>query len=272
MPYRLTSTLTFHSSVADAWALADDDSRFHELVEDIRTHGIVEPIWITDAGEVVDGRHRLRAARIIGLESVPVQILPPERDPAEFAISVLCARRHLSSKGQVAYAAYLLFENIHRELVEMRTRGLRQGSEEATGSTESSVDYLAAKLGISIDTFQQAAKLHRLFRETPDLRAEWEPKIMTDDGPIGLGAAIAGIAGQAASAGRSPSRNSHLHRALSAWDKVAKPAAAWSSWTNEERDVVSEKIRLVVAQLPEPVLDVLSNSLRSARRSRDIAG
>ena len=272
MTARPTKSLTFHPSVAEAWSLPDTDSRFSELMEDIREKGILEPIWITAGGQIVDGRHRWRIAVELEMEEVPVQILPAEVDPAMFAISVLCARRHLSAKGQIAYAAYHLFEARHRELIDLRARGLRHGTEDGAGNNDDSVEFIAFKLGISIDTFQRAAKLHQLFHDQPELRAEWEPKIMAEIEPIGLGAAIAGIAGQASSAGRSPARNSNLHRALSSWDKIAKPAAAWTSWSNEERDLVSEKIRLVVAQLPEPVLDVLSNSLRSARRSRDIAG
>ena len=37
-----------------------DDAQFNEFVDDIRQHGQLVPIWISN-GEVVDGRKRLRS-------------------------------------------------------------------------------------------------------------------------------------------------------------------------------------------------------------------
>lgn len=267
MPERSTVSLRIHSAVRSAWELPDDDSRFLGLVADIRTHGILDPLRITEDGAVVDGRHRLRAAKLLDLDMVPVEVLRAGLEPAGVAISSLTARRHLTGKGQLAYAAYPLFAARHRELQESSSRGLRRGPQNSQPIPDS-VPAIAAALGISVDTFQQAARLHEIFAADAELKAEWEPKIMAEDNPIGLGAAIAGIAGQAASTDRTPARNSALARFASAWSHVATPASAWSKWTDAERDKAAETVRETVAKLPDPLLDVIRDALRSARRAR----
>ena len=52
-----------------------DESKLEELAESIRQHGIVQPLVVRQKGdsyELVVGQRRLQAARIIGLEKVPV--------------------------------------------------------------------------------------------------------------------------------------------------------------------------------------------------------
>lgn len=87
--------------------------------------------------------------------------------------------------------------------------------------------------------------------------------------PIGLGAALAGIAGQAASRGVTPARNSALRKWECAWHNLKRPAAAWDGWTAEERDYASATVQAVVTALPDPLLDVLRDALRTARRQRN---
>lgn len=54
-----------------------DESKLEELAESIRQHGIVQPLVVRRKGnsyELVAGQRRLQAARIIGLERVPVVV------------------------------------------------------------------------------------------------------------------------------------------------------------------------------------------------------
>jgi ParB-like chromosome segregation protein Spo0J len=50
------------------------DKEHARLVEDIRTHGVLQPIEITDDGMIIDGHERVRAARAIGLTEIPVRV------------------------------------------------------------------------------------------------------------------------------------------------------------------------------------------------------
>jgi hypothetical protein len=47
---------------------------FDELVESIRAEGIREPLTMKLDWSVIDGAHRLRAARLLGLSDVPVRV------------------------------------------------------------------------------------------------------------------------------------------------------------------------------------------------------
>jgi len=55
-----------------------DEAALRELADSIRTHGILQPLLVTDAGDdrytIIAGERRWRAARQAGLESVPAVI------------------------------------------------------------------------------------------------------------------------------------------------------------------------------------------------------
>lgn len=81
------------------------DDEYRRLCDDILKNGLKEPIW-TFEGHVVDGRHRLKACRELGIE-------PTFREwdgigsLIEFAFSKNFARRHLSQNQRVLLAAKL---------------------------------------------------------------------------------------------------------------------------------------------------------------------
>ncbi len=251
------------------WQLPEDSQSFRHLVESIRRNGILQALLVTSDGKIADGRHRWKAAKVAGLDDVPCSIVSEER-AREIALETLTARRHLTTKGQLAYGAYPLIAQAHHSAKEDWKQQLATGNREG-GSTHTTADNLAGELGISRDLFFQAARLHALFQENDDLRAEWEPRIMGPDEPIGLGAALAGMAGKAATAGttRAPTRNTTLARFTSAWGNLGKCAGGWSRWNDESRDTAAEAVRGAVSAMPDPLLDVLRDSLRAARRARN---
>jgi ParB-like chromosome segregation protein Spo0J len=76
--------------------------QFEELVEDIRRHGLRQPIVLLN-GAVLDGRNRLRACVADG---VPYRTVPFDgTDPLEFVISANLRRRHLSTSQRSMVAA-----------------------------------------------------------------------------------------------------------------------------------------------------------------------
>jgi len=81
--------------------LADDE--LHELADDIKRHGLHEPVWLWDDPErgvvLLDGRNRARGCQLAG-----VQIRTRRydgSDPIQFSISANVKRRHLTP-GQLA--------------------------------------------------------------------------------------------------------------------------------------------------------------------------
>ncbi len=87
------------------------------LKADIEQHGLIVPIVLTPAGEILDGRTRARICEELGIKLGPNDLnefynkmtvtLDPEeaRDPVAYVLSVNAARRHLS--GDQVIAVYL---------------------------------------------------------------------------------------------------------------------------------------------------------------------
>ena len=76
-----------------------------DLLKDIKLNGILQPIDITHENIILDGHHRFRAAKELGIKEVEVRV--PELidiSEDEYLISVALNRRHLS-EGQKAVLA-----------------------------------------------------------------------------------------------------------------------------------------------------------------------
>src|SRR5262245_57514049 len=87
------TTREFHP-VANIFPLMDG-AAFVELVEDVRLHGLREPVTLHPDGRVVDGRNRYRACMDVGIE--PTYRTWDEAvhgDLVAFVLSLNLRRRH----------------------------------------------------------------------------------------------------------------------------------------------------------------------------------
>lgn len=77
-----------------------DGQPLADLTDDIRQHGLREPIWLYE-GKILDGRNRWRACQAAGVE--PVFADYTGDDALAFAVSLNLHRRHLneSQRGMV---------------------------------------------------------------------------------------------------------------------------------------------------------------------------
>ena len=50
------------------------DERFDAMLTSVRQDGIQEPLTINLDWHIIDGQHRLAAARLLGIERVPVRV------------------------------------------------------------------------------------------------------------------------------------------------------------------------------------------------------
>lgn len=81
-----------------------EGAEFDDLVSDIATHGVREPIWLYE-GQIVDGRNRYRASAVAGADCPMREYLGD--DPAAFVISLNLKRRHLNESQRAMVAAKL---------------------------------------------------------------------------------------------------------------------------------------------------------------------
>jgi len=170
-----------------------DTEEWAAFVRDIQERGIQHPILVLRDGTVIDGWTRVLAARALKLETVPCQEVPPE-DAVEIMLRELLLRRNLP-KSQLAYAAYPLLEPAHQEAAARRMvtikENLRKGLvtpisySVADREQKGGVEGIAQRLGICLATFKQAAQLHKIFGEHPELREQFEPSIYDAEKPAG---------------------------------------------------------------------------------------
>ena len=148
---------TFHP-VADVFPLMAG-KEFDDLVEDVRTYGLREPIWLHQDGRIIDGRNRYRACVEAHREPRFQTYIGPDDSLMPFVVSLNLRRRHLNesqramvadrlagfshggdrSKGQICplsqtEAAKLL--NVSTRSIKTARRVLNAGSEHITGAVD----------------------------------------------------------------------------------------------------------------------------------------
>jgi N6-adenosine-specific RNA methylase IME4 len=85
------------------------DADYQALKDDIKKNGMLEPVWLSSDGRIIDGRHRYRAADELGQrEQCEAEALTTEYSPEELpeiVLSLNLRRRHLSESQRSMVAA-----------------------------------------------------------------------------------------------------------------------------------------------------------------------
>lgn len=268
--YRPVADLSIHPSIEDDPRLAKNDPRFRAMQNAWREAGTVPPLFVTAKGEIVDGRHKFWFAQAEAIDELPC-IEVTEAEVPQVILSALAGRNHIT-KGQRAYLAAPKLASAFQAALERRAQILATKGR-TNLSMIPSVDDLADQLGIGCRLLDQARRIHSFFAKEPKLRKEWEPKILADEDPIGLGAAIAGIGSQlsphkATGAELLAARNSHFAH-IRSWCTVhSKTVTAWVKLKPEEKDEAAVLLGKAVGTWPDEVLDTMSAAIRQARKAR----
>ncbi len=139
--------LAYHS-LANILPLMEGDA-FDELVEDIRTHGVREPITLFE-GQILDGRNRYRASQKAGIDCPIAEY--DGKDPVGFVVSLNITRRHLQTHERATAAA---------KLANASWGGKRKSGQDGSSHLDSSErvvtnEQAAAALDVSKDTVRRA--------------------------------------------------------------------------------------------------------------------
>jgi ParB-like chromosome segregation protein Spo0J len=101
---RPVSGLREHSGASSVPAISK--ASYRSLRGDIERRGLQVPLDVNAVGVVLDGHVRLRAARELGLEQVPVRVVAPA-DEFEYLLLAALLRRQLSPSQRAALAVEL---------------------------------------------------------------------------------------------------------------------------------------------------------------------
>jgi N6-adenosine-specific RNA methylase IME4 len=136
-----------------------DSSSYQAFKADIEARGVQVPLEINMANVVLDGHQRLRAARELKLEQLPVRVVAPA-DELEYMYKAVLERKHLSASQRAALALELdQHEQLRIQARKRQLANLRQNAEVASlpPRGEKSCEAIARTAGCSPRVVQDAA-------------------------------------------------------------------------------------------------------------------
>ena len=147
---------------------------YDDLVNSIREQGVRQPIHILSDKTVLDGRHRVRACKEIGIKEI--QALSHELDATkaiEFVVDTAIERRNLTKeqKIDIVLRSSGLIKKLEEEAVEYRKtfRGNKH-TELDTGSVEPVSKRTNERIGEMTGTSKATVtRMKRVKRESPEL-------------------------------------------------------------------------------------------------------
>jgi hypothetical protein len=256
-----------------SWETSEE---FQQLCDSIYDDGVITPLLVHPTGEmdletgaewaeIVDGRHRFAAyleTECTGRHSLPCVVT--ERPVNEIIIRTLVERRH-ASKGTRAYLVWPmmvpLIKPAGRPKKELPTESVINSPTQSVINSGRTLPELAERYGFSVDLFDQARRLHEIFATRKDLKADLEPGILSGD--IGLGAALAGIAGKTATENTTREDAPHrvlLERGFRALSTRFAPAK-WEAMPDPDKAVAANAAVDCVLAWPAEVQDRLRKAL-----------
>lgn len=171
--------MEFHEA-ANIFPLLEGDE-FNELVDDIRKHGLREPIKLLD-GKIIDGRNRYRACLVA--QVVPrkdIAILQADETPVDYVVSMNINRRHLTP-SQRAMCAARAREFYDKEAKERQKRKPADSVVENFPQQKTARDAAGKSFGVSGKSVDHATKV----------LANAEPEIIkaVDEGRMAVSSAV----------------------------------------------------------------------------------
>jgi hypothetical protein len=291
-----------HEYLSALPALPSDAPEFLALEASIKDLGVCEPLKVI-FGEneevlLIDGRHRLRAAKRLGLSSVPVIVVPPNQAQT-IALTSLSCRRHYS-KAQICYVLFPLLEPAFLEAGKRRIQNLNHTKSIERNSVpfdEKGLDEWADQLGVSARYIRQAKELRDLFRDKTKrvLRSDkdrdeqidvtfqefWEPKLLRTEDPLGFGGVLTAIKqvisieekggkGIEHTGGAPKGAQEQLDLFARGWETVGKRFSYWTGWDDDTKKSAVKTIAPIIGDMPDDLLNATSKQIKAEIRRRRV--
>ena len=267
---RRVAELSIHPAIADDPRMEPDHPEYKAMKAAWRECPDQIPVLsVTPSGAIVDGRHRWWFAQDEGIETLHCEEVE-ESAVQQVILTALKGRNNKITPGQVAYLAYPRVKPAHKAAVNARCLRLQSGGKSPSGGAPTVKD-MVAQLGIGLEVFYQAEKIHGLFERNPSLRKKWEPKIFDAKEPLGLGSVLQGIGGAEATQGKpkvKPRRNSAVWNFCVSWRNLKKFGRNCDKWSQEDLNQAEEAMKKNFVEYPTQMLDLISASLKAARKKK----
>lgn len=297
--------LCLHQILTSTPELPEASAEFQALLNDIRDRGVDNPLLVTESGEILDGKHRHKAAMRLGVESLPC-VIRDAGDARTIVVQSLVQRRHYS-KGALAFAVLPYFEQMRMEALRRRDRvhcknlgipdsdcsdspvvplsgttgdGLENSINSWGNKGRRTSEVIAEYIGVGTTVVKDAQALHDALM---DLRSkhddtakalEWTREIEEKlySGHYGLGGAMTDLAGKRATKGkhRAPVDRGRGPAGLlcRAFEDGRKRWGYWSQIDTHERNAVLRKAEEWIREMPDDLRGELFRRMNEIRRAK----
>jgi len=277
--------------------LAPDDADVINISVSIQDLGrITDPLKITQAGLVVDGRRRRAAALRLELKEVPCVIVSNAEAPM-LVITRLADRAHYS-KGQRAYLLVPFIEDAFAFARDRMLSGDKEGGANSVRRVGKRVEDWAESIGVTSRLLQQAKELREYFQDsTPrtitdeegktedgvSFREFFEPRILREEKPYGLGGALTGIKAilkqeKMRASGRPPEGGvpKAIQRQFDLFEKTFTDLTnRFSYWNKFDADLKRQGVTVIgrtFTKMPDDLLDFVMAQARAEMKQRKESG
>jgi disulfide oxidoreductase YuzD len=154
----------------------DDEKQFNELVEKIKMSGWIKAILITNDYLIISGHRRVKAARLLGFDSIECEIVTSDPDKqVEIFLNENAYR--LKSNTQLLREAEMYFDIEQKKAHQRELAGVAPEVNLPQGRT---TEIVAERIGMSESSYKKGRKILNRIDEEVDPNIEWILECRTD--------------------------------------------------------------------------------------------
>jgi hypothetical protein len=247
-----------------------DKDRWNAFVDGLSGAGPkgIPPITITADGRVMDGDRRWRAAKQLGWKEIAC-VVRPEEEAAVLIVESLIGQRDLAP-GTKVYLALTILPEFVQSFEFRRLQNLKNGVKTLEKplttklSDEKSSRSLAEKFGVSRETMRRVIAVRDLFAKSPDLKVEWEPKLLAGEKNLWNVLSAVGGAGADQSKRADGVEQGTFDFWTAAFTPLTERASTWNRLAADTRQKITEQwaqaAKAMPKELRKAIVEVLENA------------